>query len=261
MTGGASGIGLAIARHLARYGAAVGIVDRVPDTLAESVEMLKREGVRVHGEIGDISDESAVETFVEKVTRTLGPVQLLVNNAGFNNHALPETQTLAEWQRVLATNLTGTFLVTREVAKRLLASNSSGSIVNVGSIAGASALGRGNFTFGAAKAGVNQMTRDMAVEWARSGIRVNAVLPAQVNTDHFSRLVKTPGPEGPALLERMLRGIPMGRLVEAEEVASAVHFLLSDAASMITGALVPVDGGNLALNAGGTIRIPEPRGD
>jgi NAD(P)-dependent dehydrogenase (short-subunit alcohol dehydrogenase family) len=161
---------------------------------------------------------------------------------------------LSYWQSVIDLNLTGTFLMSRAVGRKLLSSRKAGCIVNVSSIAATSALGRGNFSFSCAKAGVNQMTRELAIEWASAGIRVNAVQPCQVNTAAFSTLVNTPGPEGRELLARMLRGIPLGRLAEPEDVAAAVHFLASDAASMITGVVLPVDGGNLSLNAGGSLR-------
>lgn len=108
--------------------------------------------------------------------------------------------------------------------------------------------------YSVAKAGVNQMTRELAVEWAGAGIRVNAVQPCQVRTPSFVGFVEDPGPENAALLERMLRGIPLRRLAEPEEIAAAIYFLASDASSMITGVLLPVDGGNLSLNAGGTPR-------
>ena len=96
------------------------------------------------------------------------------------------------------------------------------------------------------------MTRELAVEWAGAGIRVNAVQPCQVDTPGFSELANSPG--GKELLARMIRGIPLGRLATSEDCAAAIHFLASDAASMITGIILPVDGGNLALNAGGTSR-------
>ena len=254
VTGGAAGIGLAVARYLGAAGATVIIVDVRETELADALQSLTAEGVRAHGWIGDIAKEAVVNDLVERARQEVGGVDILVNNAGIGGHTFPEVVELAEWQRIMDIDLTGSFLMARAVARHLLAAGKKGSIVNISSIAATSALGRGNFSYSVAKAGLNQMTREMAVEWARSGIRVNAVQPCQVNTPGFSPLVNTPGPEGKELLARMVRGIPLGRLAEAEDIAAAVHFLVSDAASMITGVLLPVDGGNLSLNAGGSLR-------
>ncbi len=124
--------------------------------------------------------------------------------------------------------------------------------MNVSSIGGSTSLGRGNFVYGVSKGGVEQLTRELAVAWAPRGIRVNAVAPCQIATDGLRALSASPSAEG-RLIDTFLRGIPLGRLVEPAEVAAAVAFLASDAAAMITGVILPVDGGNLALNAGGTI--------
>lgn len=253
ITGGAAGIGLACARYLGSAGATVIIVDFREKELAEAVRGLAADGIRATGWVGDISKENIVNNLVERARKEVGLVDLLVNNAGVGSHVFPETVELAEWQRIMDIDLTGSFLVARAVARHLLAVGKKGSIVNISSIAGSSALGRGNFSYSVAKAGINQMTREMAVEWASAGIRVNAVQPCQVATPGFKPLVES-GPEGKELLARMLRGIPIGRLAVAEDIAAAVHFLSSDAASMITGVLLPVDGGNLSLNAGGTPR-------
>ena len=254
VTGGAAGIGFACARHLGAAGATVIIVDIREQELGTAVRQLTADGTRAIGWVGDISKENVVDELVDRARKEIDLVDLLVNNAGIGSHALPEKVELAEWQRIMNIDLTGSFLVARAVARHLLAAGRKGSIVNISSIAGSSALGRGNFSYSVAKAGINQMTREMAVEWAGAGIRVNAIQPCQVNTPGFSPLVKTPGPEGPDLLARMLRGIPLGRLAEPEDIAAAVHFLLAEASSMITGVVLPVDGGNLSLNAGGTPR-------
>ena len=127
-----------------------------------------------------------------------------------------------------------------------------GTAVNVSSIGGSTSLGRGNFLYGVSKGGVEQLTRELAVAWAPRGIRGNAVAPCQIAPDGLRALSASPSAEG-RLLDTFLRGIPLGRLVEPAEVAAAVAFLASDAAAMITGVVLPVDGGNLALNAGGTI--------
>ena len=128
-----------------------------------------------------------------------------------------------------------------------------GSIINISSIGGASGVGRGNFAYDVSKAGVLQLTRELAIEWAKHNIRVNAILPCQVRTDALQRLIDDPQFDTSALVSRFLTGIPLQRLGEPEDIVGPVIFLASNAAAMMTGALVPVDGGNLAFNAGGTL--------
>jgi NAD(P)-dependent dehydrogenase (short-subunit alcohol dehydrogenase family) len=124
--------------------------------------------------------------------------------------------------------------------------------VSISSIAGSSALGRGNFVYSVTKAGIIQLTRELAVEWAPHRIRVNAIQPAQVMTKAMDRMLADPRLDPATLKERFVRGIPLDRIGEPEDIAKAVVFLASDAASFITGHSLPVDGGNLALNAGGS---------
>jgi len=254
VTGGAAGIGLAVARNLGAHGATVVIIDVDAAELATAVRALTAAGTRVIGWTGDIADEVTVDTLVARAFKEVGLVTILINNAGIGSHTLPEKVELAEWQRVMDIDLTGSFMMARALARHLIGAGRGGCIVNISSIAGSSALGRGNISYSVAKAGINQMTRELAVEWAGAGIRVNAIQPCQVNTPNFRLFVDAPGPQGKETLARMLRGIPLGRLAEPEDIAAAVHFLASDAAAMITGVLLPVDGGNLALNAGGSLR-------
>jgi NAD(P)-dependent dehydrogenase (short-subunit alcohol dehydrogenase family) len=134
----------------------------------------------------------------------------------------------------------------------MIARGAGGSIVSISSIAGSSALGRGNFVYSVTKAGIIQLTRELAVEWAPHRIRVNAIQPAQVMTRAMDRMLADPRLDPATLKARFLRGIPLDRIGEPEDVAKAVVFLASDAASFITGHSLPVDGGNLALNAGGS---------
>jgi NAD(P)-dependent dehydrogenase (short-subunit alcohol dehydrogenase family) len=157
------------------------------------------------------------------------------------------------WNRVIGTSLTGYFLNAREFARVVLPSKKPAAIINISSIAGSSAIGRGNFAYSTAKGGVNQFTRELAIEWAKSKIRVNAIQPCSVNTPGWRKWVETEGEKGTALMNQLVRGIPIGRVAEPEDIANAVHFLASDAAAMITGTILPVDGGNLAYNAGGTL--------
>jgi NAD(P)-dependent dehydrogenase (short-subunit alcohol dehydrogenase family) len=138
----------------------------------------------------------------------------------------------------------------------MLMQENGGCILNIGSIAGASALGRGNFAYSVAKAGVHQMTKELALEYARQKIRVNAILPCQVLTPGLkNQLIADPQLEEKAM-PRFLAGIPVGRLLDPEDFMGAAVFLCSDAARSVTGVLLPVDGGNLAMNAGGSIIWP-----
>jgi NAD(P)-dependent dehydrogenase (short-subunit alcohol dehydrogenase family) len=186
--------------------------------------------------------------------RAFGQIDILVNNAGRNAmQGKPEVFPLDIWEEVIRTNLTGYFLNARAAGKRMIARGRGGAIVNVSSIAGASSLGRGNLAYGTSKSGVNQLTRELAVEWAHRGIRVNAIQPSQFLNAGWRAMVADPSRS--ALVERVLSGVPMGRMGEPHEIVGPVLFLVSDAASMVTGVLLPVDGGNLALNPTGTLPV------
>ncbi|MBI2942375.1 MAG: SDR family oxidoreductase [Chloroflexi bacterium] len=139
----------------------------------------------------------------------------------------------------------------RQIADRV-GIHGGGSIINISSIAGSSALGRGNFVYSVTKGGINQLTRELAVEWSPHQIRVNAIQPAQTMTPAGKRMLRSPPMNSGRLRERLLAGIPLGRFGEPEDIAKAAVFLASDAAGFITGHILPVDGGNLALNAGGS---------
>ncbi len=168
-----------------------------------------------------------------------GRIDILVNNAGGNPmQGRPEAFPLDVWEAVLRTNLTGYFLFARAAGKRMIAQGDGGSVVNVSSIASASSLGRGNLAYGASKSGVNQLTRELAVEWAHHGIRVNAIQPCQFLNEGWRTSVADPSKS--ALVARVLSGIPMGRMGEPREIVGPVLFLVSDAASMVTGVLLPV---------------------
>ena len=166
------------------------------------------------------------------------PFDILVNNAGIGDSHLPTLdQDLDAFRRVLEVHLAGTFLMTREVARGMVA-RGRGAVVNLSSIAGLTGLPKRN-AYGAAKAGIVAMTRAMACEWAAQGVRVNAVAPAFVDT----ALVRKLADAGRIDLPTIARRTPLGRLIAADEVAQAVGFLASDAASGVTGIVLPVDGG------------------
>lgn len=251
VTGAGSGIGRAIAAGMARAGADVAFCDIDEASLAGTAELIEAEGRRglaLHCDVG--SDEQIVSLFAE-VDKAFGRVDILVNNVGHGARAYPENLPRDDFEFVLTTGVTASFRCAQEAGRRMIAAGRGGSIINISSIAGATALGRGNLAHSVNKGGVNQMTRELAVEWAKYGIRVNAILPCQVLTEGFQEWLDSPGFD-PALMARFIEGIPMGRLARAEDMVGPAVFLASDAAGMVTGSLLGVDGGNLALNAGGS---------
>jgi NAD(P)-dependent dehydrogenase (short-subunit alcohol dehydrogenase family) len=249
--GANGGIGHATALLLAQHGADVLISDldeAGARTTAAEVEALGRRAVAVRCDNGEPDQIRA--TFAE-LDRAFGQIDLLVNNVGAGFRSRPEDLPLEQWQRVERVNLDGMFLCSQEAGRRMIARGQGGSIVNISSIAGSSALGRGNFVYSVTKGGVLQFTRELAVEWSIHGIRVNSIQPAQVMTPAMKPMFEDPRLDPETLRTRLLRGIPLGRLGEPEDIAKGVLFLASDLASWVTGISLPIDGGNLALNGGG----------
>lgn len=229
VTGGADGIGRAIASAFAAQGDRVLLVDRDAARVAATAAEL---GAAAH--VCDVTDAEAVAA----LAASIGRIDVLVNNAGIGDSHLPTAeQDAARFRMVLDVNLTGSFLMAQAVGGRMVRAG-GGAIVNLASIAGLTGLPRRN-AYGAAKAGVVALTRNLACEWARFGVRVNAVAPAYVDT----ALVRAIAESGRMDLGKVRRRTPMGRLIGAHEVAAAVVFLASDAASAITGVTLPVDGG------------------
>jgi NAD(P)-dependent dehydrogenase (short-subunit alcohol dehydrogenase family) len=253
ITGAAGGIGMAICRQLGSSGATIVMSDIDEVGLDRSKKELESKGITCKTYKSNTSVESDVIDLFKFVSKEFGAPDILVNNAAQGIHTPPQDTSLDEWNRVLGTSLTGYFLNAREFSKLVLAAKKPAAIVNISSIAGSSAIGRGNFAYSTAKGGVNQFTKELAIEWAKSGIRVNAIQPCSVNTPGWRKWVETEGEKAKALTTLLVRGIPMGRVAEPEDIANAVHFLVSDGAAMITGVILPVDGGNLSYNAGGTL--------
>ncbi|MBA3453256.1 MAG: SDR family oxidoreductase [Deltaproteobacteria bacterium] len=258
VTGAGGALGHAVSIGLAEAGADLALFD-ITDTGLEhtrrAVAALGRQCVAVLCNVGVEDDVDRAFTVVDE---TVGRVDILVNNAAtaVERHR-PEAFPLDAWERALRVDLTGYFLCARAAGRRMIAQGDGGSVVNVSSIAGATGLGRGNFAYSVAKGGINQLTRELAIEWAGHGIRVNAILPAQFRNAGWAAVETDPSPASSSLLQRITDGIPLGRLGEPREIVGPVVFLAADASSMVTGALLPVDGGNLALNAGGSVRWPD----
>jgi NAD(P)-dependent dehydrogenase (short-subunit alcohol dehydrogenase family) len=250
--GANGGIGHAVALALAHAGADVFVSDVDAEGAAETAREVVGIGRRAVAARADLGQPDDVLAMMAAVDREFGRVDILVNNVGIGHRSRPEALSLDDWRKVVGVNLDGTFLVTRESGRRMIARGAGGSIVSISSIAGSSALGRGNFVYSVTKAGIIQLTRELAVEWAPHRIRVNAIQPAQVMTKAMDRMLADPRLDPATLKERFLKGIPLDRIGEPEDIAKAAVFLVSDAAAFITGHSLPVDGGNLALNAGGS---------
>jgi NAD(P)-dependent dehydrogenase (short-subunit alcohol dehydrogenase family) len=256
VTGAGGAFGRAIALGFAEVGARVFLTDLNADHLEETATLVRAAGGSCTTWVGDSGSSDDVEAVYAHLDQAFGRIDILVNNAGRNPmQGRPEAFPLEIWEDVLRTNLTGYFLFARAAGKRMIAQGDGGSIVNVSSIAGASSLGRGNLAYGASKSGVNQLTRELAVEWAHHGIRVNAIQPCQFLNEGWRRSVADPSKA--SLVQRVLSGIPIGRMGEPREIVGPVLFLVSNAASMVTGVLLPVDGGNLALNPTGSLPVPD----
>jgi NAD(P)-dependent dehydrogenase (short-subunit alcohol dehydrogenase family) len=251
VTGAGAGIGKAIALGLARNGADIVVCDidepSVQQTAAEAMSYGRRaEAVRC-----DVEHPDQIEALFARTDAVFGSVDILVNNVGHLVRKKPQDLDREDLLWVLKIGALATFQCSQEAFRRMAPNNRGGSIINISSIAGATALGRGNLTHSVNKGGVNQLTRELAVEWAKHNIRVNAILPCQVLTEGFQRWLDSPEFD-PNLMTSFLSGIPMNRLANPDDMVGPAVFLASDAASMVTGALLPVDGGNLALNAGGS---------
>lgn len=250
VTGAGGGLGTAICAGLASCGADLALIDVDEGVLAASAAGVENEGRRALVLNGDASDESFVGGAFERVEDAFGKVDILVNLAYTPTFGKPEELSMDDWEKAFRINVTSYFLCCREAGRRMIAQGSGGAIMNMCSIGGTSAIGRGSYPYSVSKGGIVMMTKELAVEWAKHGIRVNAIQPCQFMTPGLRHRLENP--ELGKIKEKFLSGIPLGRLGEPHEMVGPVLFLVSDAAAMVTGVLLPVDGGNLALNAGGT---------
>jgi len=241
VTGAGRGIGQELSFALARAGAAVAVLDRDAPAAEATQRAILHEGGRAIAVTCDVTDETAVGAAFAQVARELGPVDVLVNNAGLALRRLTPELSLADWETVVAVNMTGVFLCCREAA-RMMAPRRTGSIVNLASIMGLSGGGLyPNLSYQATKGAVVNMTRALAVELGPSQVRVNAIAPTWVRTDFIRPLL-----QDSALVQRMEAMMPLGRLAETSDLVGAVLFLASRASAMVTGHVLPVDGGFLA---------------
>ena len=261
VTGAGAGLGHAMAVGLATAGADVAVSDidaKSAEATRQEIEQLGRRSLAISCD--NSKREQILAMFVE-LDRAFGRIDILINNVGAGARYRPEDLPFEDWQRVITISLTGTFICATEAGRRMIKQGTGGSIINISSTAGSSALGRGNLPHSVAKSGVNQMTRELAVEWGPHGIRVNAIQPAQIQTESWKIGMRSMDWDYPAFEQHLLKGMPLGRLGNPDDLVGPAIFLASDAAAFITGHLLPVDGGNLALNSGGNITWPQLKED
>ena len=236
ITGAAGGIGQWLCRFFGQEGATIAALDLTPNVM-ELADTLGGEGITVVPAIADISSANAVK----EAFASFGDVHLLINNAGVSRNPTLAVTDPAGWDADMATNLNGAYACAHAVLPQMV-SRRSGAIVNVSSVNGLMALG--DPAYSAAKAGMIAMTKAIAMEYGRYGIRANCVLPGTVRTPIWDeRKAKDPN-----VLKQLERWYPLGRIVEPDEVARVIAFLASDAASAVTGAAIPVDCGLTAGN-------------
>lgn len=237
VTGAASGIGAGIARGLAGLGAAVACVDRSAEGLDATRAGITASGGRAVAIVADVREEASMDAAVAATERELGPLHGAVNSAGVHDNAAAEDMPFEQWQRVVDTNLGGIFVCCRAQGRAMLG-HGGGSIVNIGSIS-AHICNRGlpQVHYNAAKAGVAHLSRSLALEWAKRGVRVNVISPGYTATPMARK------PEVWEQVKHLLNDIPMGRMCEVDELVGPAVFLLSSASSYCTGMDLVVDGG------------------
>lgn len=247
VSGAAQGLGQATALALAQCGADLALVDRNLAGAEAVAEQIRGLGRRTLVTATNVSDPDAIADLFRQIDRRFGRVDFLGNIAGDGHLAQPEDLAIEDLHRVLQNLVVGRFAMCQQAGRRMLRQG-SGSIMNIGSLASSTALGRGHIAYSMAMGAVIQMTRELSTEWSHRGVRVNCVTPAQVVNPSLTARMQ----DDPTLAGRFLKGIPAGRLGEPRDIMGLAVLLASDASAWITGAIIPLDGGNLAMNAGGT---------
>lgn len=238
VTGASQGLGQHFARLLAARRAAVVLAARQVDKLESLASEIRSNGGRAIAVRMDVTDGASIVKAMDTAEAALGPVSVLINNAGVVVEKAAVDQTEADWDKVLDANLKGSFTVATETARRMIARKAGGSIINISSVLGIGVIGHVS-TYSASKAALIQLTKSLALEWASKGIRVNALAPGYIDTEFNHDFWATPPGE------RLIRKIPQRRLGAAADLDGAVLLLASQASRYMTGSVITVDGGFL----------------
>jgi NAD(P)-dependent dehydrogenase (short-subunit alcohol dehydrogenase family) len=239
ITGGAQGLGAAIARTLADQGARIALLDLQAEAVHKSAAHINWVTNRpTLGLACEVRDRKQVDDCIDQVVAQFGQIDILVNNAGIHRRGSPTDYKPEDLNDVFAVNLVGCYQVVAAVGK-VMVPQGRGSIVNVSALGGGVlGLGRGGSIYGMTKGGIVSLTRDLAAEWGKHGIRVNAVAPGWIRTPMTNALQNDP-----VRAEKVLERVPLRRWGEADDVAGVVAFLASNAAAYVTGCTIPIDGG------------------
>ena len=242
ITGASSGLGRHFAAVLASQGAAVALAARRTEHIETLAQEIEGAGGRAVAIPLDVTDPAAIEAAVDRTEADLGGIDILVNNAGIAASETALDVDEATWDRIIDTNLKGAWLTAQRVARGMIRDKREGCIINIASLL-AFRTQKGTAPYAISKAGMLQMTKALALEWARYGIRVNAIGPGYIETDISRDFMHSEGGQ------RMLKGIPQRRFGQPEDLDGALLFLAGDASQYVTGILIPVDGGHsLALS-------------
>jgi NAD(P)-dependent dehydrogenase (short-subunit alcohol dehydrogenase family) len=238
ITGASSGLGRHFAGTLARAGATVSLAARRAGALAETVARVEADGGQAHAVVMDVTDAASIESALDAAEGRFGPVHVLVNNAGVTVTKAAIDLDEADWDAVVDTNLKGVWLSAQATGRRMVRHKTGGSIVNVASILGLRVAG-GVAPYAVSKAGVIQLTKSLALEWARYKVRVNALAPGYIQTELNDAFFESE--PGKALIKR----VPQRRLGDLRELDGPLLLLTSEASSFMTGSVLAVDGGHL----------------
>lgn len=249
VSGAASGMGRAMSLALAEHGADLLLADLNAAGVELTAAEIRKLGRRAVPVVCNVSQPDSIRGLFARLDAEFGRIDFLGNVAGEAVLAKPEDISLEDVEATWRNLVFGRFCMCQEAGRRMLKAG-GGSIVNIGSLASITALGRGHIAYSMAMGAVAQMTRELSTEWSGLGVRVNAILPAQVLNPGLEKRIAA----DPHLKDQFLSGIPRGRLGEPRDIQGLAVLLASDASSWITGTLIPMDGGNLALNGGGSVR-------